>query len=96
MSVAQITDLHVSILIGKEYVEDVVKKINNENVDIVAITGDMIDGNPRELENSLAPLKNLRSRYGTFFVTGNHEYYWKADEWINYVEEKPKNESFKK
>ena len=86
MSIAQITDLHVSTLIGKEYVEYIVKKINDENVDIVAITGDMIDGKPKELANSLAPLKNLRSRYGVFFVTGNHEYYWGVDEWINYIE----------
>ena len=47
-----------------------------------AITGDLVDGSVRELAVHIAPLADLRSRHGTFVVTGNHEYYSGADAWI--------------
>jgi uncharacterized protein len=49
---------------------------------VVAITGDLVDGRVRDLAGDVAPLAALRSRHGSFFVTGNHEYYSGATEWI--------------
>ena len=49
---------------------------------MVAVTGDLVDGSVAELAGHVAPLAALRSRHGTFFVTGNHEYYSGAHAWI--------------
>lgn len=84
-TIAQITDLHAGIVIQKKYIENIVNQINKRGVDLVAVTGDLVDGEPKDMGKHLEPLKNLRSTYGTFYVTGNHEYYWGIERWINYI-----------
>jgi predicted MPP superfamily phosphohydrolase len=78
LTIAQISDLHVGPTIQKKYVSDVVQKTNSLNPDLIFVTGDLTDGLPDKLIEHLAPLKDLKSRYGIFYVTGNHEYYWGA------------------
>jgi predicted MPP superfamily phosphohydrolase len=82
LTIVQITDLHVGPTIGRAVVEDVVNRTNALSPDIVAITGDLVDGSVRVLAEAVAPLANLRARHGVFFVTGNHEYFSGADEWV--------------
>lgn len=79
---AQISDLHVGPLIKKPYVEKVVAKLNALHADAVAVTGDLGDSFVHELTEDLAPLRDIRSRHGTFYVIGNHEYYWNAQSWM--------------
>jgi len=81
-TVAQISDLHVGPTIRQQFVRRIVDRVNTLEADMVAITGDLVDGSVRELAAQVAPLADLRSRHGTFFVTGNHEYYSGADAWI--------------
>jgi len=50
---------------------------------MVAVTGDLVDGTVQELAHHVAPLAQLNSRHGTFFVTGNHEYYSGAHAWVD-------------
>lgn len=57
-------------------------KVNQLDVDMVAVTGDLVDGSVAKLSPHTEPLSRLRSRYGSYFVTGNHEYYSGAAEWI--------------
>jgi predicted MPP superfamily phosphohydrolase len=83
LTIAQITDLHVGPTIGREIVEDVVNRTNALAPDIIAITGDLVDGSVETLREAVAPLANLRARHGVFFVTGNHEYFSGADAWLN-------------
>jgi hypothetical protein len=83
LTIVQITDLHVGPTIGREIVEDIVARTNALTPDIVAITGDLVDGSVSELRDAVAPLANLRARHGVFFVTGNHEYFSNADAWLN-------------
>jgi uncharacterized protein len=80
--IVQITDLHVGPTIKKAYTEHVVKMANQLDADIVALTGDFIDGFVSQLKEDVAPLRHLKSKHGLFYVTGNHEYMWGADEWI--------------
>ncbi len=80
--IAQISDIHVGPTIKRPYVEAVVEAVNKLDADVVAITGDLVDGSVRELAEHVAPLAGLRSREGTFFVTGNHEYYSGAAAWV--------------
>ena len=81
-TIAQISDLHVGPTVKAPYVRAMVERINTLNADAVAITGDLVDGRVRDLALDVASLADLRSRHGSFFVTGNHEYYSGAGEWI--------------
>ena len=81
-TLAQISDVHVGPTIKHAYLARIVAKVNTLGADLVAITGDLVDGKVTELAAHVAPLANLQSRHGTFFVTGNHEYYSGAHAWI--------------
>jgi uncharacterized protein len=81
LSVVQLTDLHVSSVIRRPFVEEMVRRTNALKPDLVAITGDLVDGDVDQLAEAVAPLRNLKSRYGTFFVTGNHDYYSGDVQW---------------
>ena len=82
LRIAQISDLHVGPTLGRAWLEGVVAQVNSTEPDLVAITGDLVDGSVDKLRDDIAPLANLRAKYGVFFVTGNHEYYSGADAWI--------------
>jgi predicted MPP superfamily phosphohydrolase len=81
-TIAQITDLHVGPTIRGRYIQRIVDRVNRLQPDVVAITGDLVDGPVSELGPHVAPLAGLRSRHGSFFVTGNHEYYAGAGPWL--------------
>lgn len=85
MVIAQLTDLHVGAMAGRAFIEDVVQRTNQLAPDLIVITGDLVDGTVAELEKDVAPLAQLQSRYGTFFVTGNHEYYSGVDDWVDHL-----------
>jgi len=80
--IAQISDLHVGPTIKRDYLQRIVESVNALEVDVVAVTGDLVDGSVADLGPHVAPLANLRSRHGSFVVTGNHEYYSGAEPWI--------------
>jgi hypothetical protein len=86
LSIAQISDLHVGRTIGEDEVRRVVAATNRLRPDVVAITGDLVDGSVAMLERSVGPLAALQARYGVFFVTGNHEYYSGAPAWVAHLE----------
>ncbi|MEP6546255.1 MAG: metallophosphoesterase [Gammaproteobacteria bacterium] len=74
-SIAQISDVHVGPTIKRGFVEGVVDRVNALKADLIAVTGDLVDGSVQQLSAHTAPLSELRARHGAFFVTGNHEYY---------------------
>jgi uncharacterized protein len=82
LTLVQLTDLHVGPTIGRADMAALVETTNALSPDIVAITGDLVDGTVAQLRDSVAPLGDLRARYGVFFVTGNHEYFSGATAWI--------------
>jgi len=81
-TVAQISDIHVGPTIRLAYVQRIVARVNALGADMVAITGDLVDGRVDDLRQHVAPLSGLTSTHGTFFVTGNHEYYSGAHAWV--------------
>ena len=85
-TIAQISDVHVGPTIRREFVERIVHRVNGLRADMVAITGDLVDGSVAQLSAHTAPLANLKSRHGTYVVTGNHEYYSGAQSWIGELE----------
>ncbi|MBC7603174.1 MAG: metallophosphoesterase [Ramlibacter sp.] len=82
-TIVQITDVHVGPTIRARYVERIVAAVNRLKPDLVAITGDLVDGSVAELRNQVAPLGGLQSTNGSFFVTGNHEYYSGVISWVD-------------
>jgi predicted MPP superfamily phosphohydrolase len=85
-TIVQLTDLHVGPTIGRAFIEEVVRRTNALAPDLVAITGDLVDGSVESLWDAVAPLAGLRARHGVFFVTGNHEYFSGARPWIAALE----------
>jgi hypothetical protein len=81
-TIAQISDIHVGPTIKRPFVEGIVARVNGLEADMVAITGDLVDGTVHDLARHTEPLARLRSRHGTYVVTGNHEYYSGAHAWI--------------
>ena len=81
-AIAQISDIHVGATIKRGYLEAIVERVNGLQADAIAITGDLVDGSVSRLREHTEPLSRLRARDGTFFVTGNHEYYSGAEQWI--------------
>ncbi len=84
--IVQLSDVHIGPTLRADFLESVVEQVNALSPDMVAITGDLVDGSVSQLKEHVRPLEKLRSRYGTFFTTGNHEYYSGADDWITFLE----------
>lgn len=80
-SIAQISDVHVGPTIKRNFVQGIVARVNSLKVDLIAVTGDLVDGTVQQLAAHTAPLSELRARHGAFFVTGNHEYYSDERAW---------------
>ncbi len=86
LRIATVSDIHLGPLRGRSHTERIVAMINRLDADLVAVVGDLVDGSVAELGEAAEPLRDLRSRYGSFFVTGNHEYYSGVDEWVREVD----------
>jgi predicted MPP superfamily phosphohydrolase len=84
--IALLTDLHLGPILGRDFLADVVARVNSAQVDLVAISGDLVDGDTGTLGRAASELGKLSSRDGTFFVTGNHEYYSGAPSWVEYLQ----------
>jgi uncharacterized protein len=85
LRIVQLSDLHIGQTLGRAFLERVVARVNELAPDAVVITGDLVDGSVEDLERDVAPLSALTSKYGTFFVTGNHEYHAGAPEWCEHL-----------
>lgn len=85
-TIAQITDLHVGPTIKRAYVAGVVDRLNALQPDVIAVTGDLVDGEVEVLRPHIAPLAGMSARHGVFAVTGNHEYYSGVGPWVSEFE----------
>ncbi|MET7327423.1 metallophosphoesterase [Nonomuraea sp. NPDC005650] len=86
---AVVSDIHLGPLTGRGHTERIVRMINGLEADVVAIVGDLVDGSVAQLGALAQPLKSLESRYGAYFVTGNHEYFAPSGpmEWIEELDQ---------
>ena len=80
-TIVQITDIHVGPTIKRRYLDAIVDAVNRIEADMIAVTGDVVDGPVGDLAPHTQPLSRLRARHGAYFVTGNHEYYSGAPAW---------------
>ena len=86
--IAQISDIHIGPILGRSFMKEIVRRVNELKVDLVALTGDLVDGEVRYLAEGVDPIFDLKSTYGTFFVTGNHELISGVDPWVDYLKTK--------
>ncbi|WP_424183370.1 metallophosphoesterase [Actinokineospora sp. G85] len=84
--IAVVSDIHLGPISGRAHTERIVRMINETEPDLVAMVGDLADGTVAALGEAASPLRDLVSREGTFFVTGNHEYYSGHQQWITELE----------
>jgi len=86
LRIVQISDLHVGPTIGAAYVRRVVEMSNALAPDLVALTGDIVDGTVARLAHAVVPLADLVAKEGVFLVLGNHDYYSGAGPWVKQFE----------
>jgi len=85
LRVVLLSDVHLSVVTRRPFLAEVVEQVNATRPDLVAVVGDLVDGSVAELGREAGPLADLRPAYGTFFVTGNHEYYSGAEQWCDFL-----------
>jgi predicted MPP superfamily phosphohydrolase len=83
--IAVVSDIHLSPVLGRGFAQRVVDTINSTQPDLIAVVGDLVDGSVKDLGPAAAPLARLEARHGSFFVTGNHEYFSGAEQWVEEV-----------
>ena len=84
--IVQLSDLHIGPILQERFVDGLVSVVNATKPDLVAITGDLVDGTPDQLRRYVARLSGLQSRHGTYFVSGNHDYYSGWERWAPELE----------
>ena len=82
---AMLTDLHADRYKQAEFFREIVNRTNELEADAIVITGDFEDGHLYSLAPALAPLRHLNSRWGTFAVHGNHDYFSGHQAWQRYL-----------
>ncbi|MFE6813387.1 metallophosphoesterase [Streptomyces sp. NPDC057677] len=85
--IAVVSDIHLGPILGRAHTQRIVDTINSTQPDLIAVVGDLVDGTVENLGSAAEPLARLRARHGSFFVTGNHEYFSGADAWVDHVRE---------
>ncbi|MFE1556020.1 metallophosphoesterase [Streptomyces sp. NPDC058734] len=85
--IAVVSDVHLGPVLGRAHTRRIVDTVNRTQPDLIAIVGDLVDGDVRDLGPAAEPLRELRARLGSFFVTGNHEYFSGAQQWVDHVRE---------
>ncbi|MEU0809425.1 metallophosphoesterase [Streptomyces sp. NPDC005970] len=85
--IAVVSDIHLGPILGRAHTRRIVETINRTNPDMIAVVGDLVDGSVADLGPAAEPLRELRARHGSYFVTGNHEYFSGAAQWVDHVRE---------
>jgi hypothetical protein len=85
--IVQISDIHIGPVLGRGFATALTERVNALAPDLVAVTGDLVDGPVEKLRDDVAPFAELRGRHGVFFVTGNHDVYSGGEPWVARVRE---------
>ncbi len=83
--IVQISDIHIGPILDRRFAEHLVARCNALEPDLLAVTGDLVDGGVKQLAPEVAPLAGLRARQGVFFVTGNHDHFSGVERWVEVV-----------
>ncbi|MCW8377876.1 metallophosphoesterase [Streptomyces justiciae] len=81
--IAVVSDIHLGPVLGHGFAQKVVDTVNSTQPDLIAVVGDLVDGSVQDLGPAAAPLSRLKAP--AYFVTGNHEYFSGAEQWVEEV-----------
>src|SRR5690606_16437066 len=82
LRIVQLSDVHIGPLLDRRFAAALVARVDALAPDLVVVTGDLVDGSVRRLGAEVEPLGALRAPHGVWFVTGNHDHYSGADDWV--------------
>jgi len=85
LRIVQISDIHIGSTLDGVFARRLVDRVNALEPDLIAITGDLVDGPVGELVDDVKPFGGLQAPHGVFFVTGNHDYYSGDEAWVEQV-----------
>ncbi|XP_060723002.1 transmembrane protein with metallophosphoesterase domain [Tachysurus vachellii] len=89
LKVVLLSDIHLGPTVGRSQLQRIVTMVNQLEPDVVVIVGDLTDSQVTRLRTAAEPLALLRPRLGSYFVTGNHEYYTAdVDNWFEFLRSK--------
>jgi len=83
--IVQLSDIHIGPILDRRFATELTRRCNSLAPDLVAITGDLVDGSVARIAGEVAPFAGVRARHGVFFVTGNHDHYSGADTWVEQI-----------
>ena len=84
-TIAQLSDVHIGALLGQRFARQCVRHVHGIEPDMIAITGDLVDGRVECLANQLQCFSELTAPAGVYFVTGNHDHYSGAESWVSHI-----------
>ncbi|MCY1030970.1 metallophosphoesterase [Corallococcus sp. BB11-1] len=85
-TLVQLTDIHIGGVLQRRFVDELVARTNALKPDLIAVTGDLVDGTVTELGRYVGGFGALKARHGAYFITGNHDYYSGADAWVAFMQ----------
>jgi predicted MPP superfamily phosphohydrolase len=85
--IVQLSDIHIGPILGRDFARELVRRVAALEPDLIAVTGDLVDGDVHHLRDEVAPFAELAAPHGVWFVTGNHDYYSGADRWVERARE---------
>jgi predicted MPP superfamily phosphohydrolase len=85
--IVQISDIHIGPVLGRRFAERLTARVNALAPDLVAVTGDLVDGSVEALRDEVEPFAALAAGHGVYFVTGNHDVYSGGNSWVERVRE---------
>ncbi len=74
LKIVQISDIHSGSFTSKTPVKAAIDLINKQNPDLVFFTGDLVNNLANEMDPYLDIFDKIKSKYGVFSITGNHDY----------------------
>ncbi len=83
--IVQVSDIHIGQTLGRGFLQKMVERVNALEPDVVAVTGDLVDGFVHRIRDQVAPLGGLKGKLGVFYVPGNHEFYYGGAAWMTEV-----------
>jgi predicted MPP superfamily phosphohydrolase len=85
LRIVQITDTHLGPFLSAAWAGRIAAQVNALGADVLAHTGDLVDGSLGARRHQVEPLGAATARDARVFITGNHEYYSGAREWTDYM-----------
>jgi len=81
--IAQISDIHIGPVLGARFARRLVERVNAMQPELIAVTGDLVDGGVEQLRADVEPFRELRAADGVYFVVGNHDFYSGGESWAS-------------